>query len=396
MKIAFITSGRLPVPATSGGAVETKLDYLMEYNSRLHLHDITMYAVKPDVKCKIPQTAENHYVHFNTESFLFRIGSKLYGRKNKSAYYDSHIEYFLYKCLRHARKQRFDVIITTNRPGYTEKIGNSVGAPVIIQLNNDYLNPETRDAAKIKSACKGIITCSHFINKQASRVDSSRQPSIITVHNGIDIERFSAAQPISREKFGLCPEDFVVVFSGRIIKEKGVLELIKAIKVAKRSIANLKLVVIGTSFFGKGNATSPYMQQLTAEAEPIRQQVIFTGFVDYGQMPSYIKIADVAALPSLWDEPFGLTILEAMAAGVPLITTNGGGIPEICQDTAILIERNSDIVNAIAKAICHVHDHPDEAEELALRAKKRSRVFDKDVFCKNYFDAVQAIISDKP
>ena len=50
-------------------------------------------------------------------------------------------------------------------------------------------------------------------------------------------------------------------------------------------------------------------------------------------------MANIAVLPSMWDEPFGLTIAEALATGLPLITTRSGGIPEICEGVATILDR---------------------------------------------------------
>ena len=123
MKIAIITAGRLPVPATKGGAVETKLDYTLAYNATHHLHDITIYSICPDKSNHLNNnSSENHYFHINNKSLFFRIGQKLYAYFNRFPFYDNHIEFFLYLCLRHIKHQKYDVIITTNRPGYTDRI----------------------------------------------------------------------------------------------------------------------------------------------------------------------------------------------------------------------------------------------------------------------------------
>lgn len=391
MKIAIITAGRLPVPATKGGAVETKLDYILAYNAVHHLHDITMYSISPDKNyLKDIGTTENHYFHVNNKSFLFRLGQKIHKYFNKKSYYDSHIEYFLFLCLRHLKSQKYDVIITTNRPGYTEKIARITQAPIILQLNNDYLNPNIKNASRIKDLCSGIITCSHYINRLASSVSCEKEIPVITVHNGIDISRFVNATPISRDVLGINDDDFLVVFSGRIIPEKGVLELIQSIKLI-HDIKGIKLLIIGASFFGTDESVSPYMKQLILESEPIKDKVVFTGYVDYADMPAYLKAANVAVVPSVWDEPFGLTVLEAMASGRPLITTQGGGIPEICEGAAILIEREN-IVQHLADSIIFLYNNPEYAKEIGKKAVERSWKFDKEIFSKTYFEAVDKIM----
>jgi glycosyltransferase involved in cell wall biosynthesis len=104
-------------------------------------------------------------------------------------------------------------------------------------------------------------------------------------------------------------------------------------------------------------------------------------------MPSYLKIANIIVVPSIWEEPFGLTVLEAMAAGVPLIATRSGGIPEICKGVATLIDRDN-VCENIANAINHLYNNPKAATELAQAAVTRSWTFDKDIFARKYLETI--------
>ncbi len=385
MRIAIVTSGRLPVPATKGGAVETKLDYILDYNAEHHLHDITVYSVKPD-KAIDKNTRENHYVNITLDSFWAKVGKKIYHYLNKTPYYNDIAEYFLYRCIRHMKGRQFDCIIIANRPGFVLKLREKIGGKLVNQINNDYISPDSPKASAIKEASSLIITCSDFLNRQTSKVACQANTPIVTVHNGIDIKRFAEAKPIDRAVLGMSKDDFIVFFSGRLTKEKGILELIQAIKQIK-TIPNLKLIIAGASFYGKDSPQTPYIQELQREAETIKEQVVFTGFVDYSDMPSYLKVADVAVVPSLWEEPFGLTVLEAMAAGLPLVATRCGGIPEVCEGVSLLIEREN-ICQNIVQAITHLYENPDEARLMANKAAERSWHFDKTPFSEKYLQAL--------
>lgn len=385
MRIAIVTSGRLPVPATKGGAVETKLDYILDYNAEHHLHDITVYSVKPD-KAIDKNTRENHYVNITLDSFWAKVGKKIYHYLNKAPYYNDIAEYFLYRCIRHMKGRQFDCIIIANRPGFVLKLREKIGGKLVNQINNDYISPDSPKASAIKEASSLIITCSDFLNRQTSKVACQANTPIVTVHNGIDIKRFAEAKPIDRAVLGMSKDDFIVFFSGRLTKEKGILELIQAIKQIK-TIPHLKLIIAGASFYGKDSPQTPYIQELQREVEDIKEQVVFTGFVDYSDMPSYLKVADVAVVPSLWEEPFGLTVLEAMAAGLPLIATRCGGIPEVCEGASLLIEREN-ICQNIVQAITHLYENPDEARLMANKAAERSWHFDKTPFSEKYLQAL--------
>ena len=107
-------------------------------------------------------------------------------------------------------------------------------------------------------------------------------------------------------------------------------------------------------------------------------------------MPSYLKLADIAVLPSMWEEPFGLTIVEAMAAGLPLITTRSGGIPEICEGVATIVDRDN-IIDNLVTAILDLYNNPNKRKQMAASAIERAKLFDKETFSKNYFEAIEDI-----
>lgn len=388
MKIALLTSGRLPVPAVCGGAVETKIDYCLDYNNARHLHDITVYSITPPQQTN-KETACNHYVFFPLNSFRHRLGAKIYSFFNKKPYYDTRIDYFLFLCLRHLRKCHYDCILIANRPGYVLKVAKQTKTRIVAQLNNNYLNINSRFAEDIKKNCSLIITCSHYLNKEASEVKCEKAIPIITVHNGIDIQRFIDAFPVKRSVLNLSDNDFVIVYSGRLTEEKGIMQLIKAIKSIK-DIPHLKLVIIGANFYGKNQETTPFMKKLEEEARPISSQVVFTGYLDYKIIPSYLKLADIAVIPSMWEEPFGLTVVEAMAAGLPLITTRSGGIPEICEGVATIIERDN-IVPKLANAITDLYMHPEERKTMRNAAVKRSLDFTKERYAEDFFKALESV-----
>ena len=117
---------------------------------------------------------------------------------------------------------------------------------------------------------------------------------------------------------------------------------------------------------------------------------MFTGFINYDQVPSYLKMADIAVVPSMWEEPFGLTVVEAMASGLPLITTRSGGIPEICEGVATIVDREN-IVENLANAILDLYKHPEKRAAMAKASLERSKLFDKETYAKNFFAALESI-----
>ena len=391
MKIAILTSGILPVPAVQGGAVENLIDFYLEYNNAHHLHDITIYSVNHQKTKGHPaqKSDVNHYRYIDTTSLWAKMRRILYlKRKGGNEYYHYTVEYFFEQAMKHLRRQSFDAIIIENRPGYTLKLKTQVQAKLVVHQENDYINTKANHYQEIYDSLTCIINTSEYITKQVKTVNPQDTKSR-TVLNGIDTKCFYDAYPLPRNEFGLNDNDFVIVFSGRLTKEKGIMELIQAISTLK-GIPNWKLLIVGASAYGRDERPIPFIEKLISVAEPVKDRIIFTGFIDYKQIPSYLKMVDIAVVPSMWEEPFGLTVVEAMAAGLPLITTRSGGIPEICEGVATIVERDN-IVDNLASAILDLYEHPEKRKQMADASLERSKLFDKETYAKNFFKALEGI-----
>ena len=336
MKIAVLTSGILSVPAVLGGAVENLIDYYLEYNNEHQLHDITVYSIAPPKGTPKADTSHTHYHYIDTTSWWGRLKRHLYVRTHKAKYYNLYIEYFFYKALKDIARKEYDIIILENRPGYAIPVSKVSKAKIVIHLHNDLLNKNSKNAKKICQVCHKIITVSNYIKGRVETIGADIP--IETVYNGIDWERFYQAKPIDRKTLGFKEDDFIVVYSGRLIKEKGIEELIDAF-IPFKDYPQIKLLILGGSFYGIGDNRNPFFKTLIEKSNPIKDSIVFTGFVSYEQLPQYLKVGDVAVVPSIWEEPFGLTCVEAMAAGLPIIATNSGAIPEICKTNSIIINK---------------------------------------------------------
>ena len=390
MKIAVMTSGILPVPAVKGGAVENLIDFYLEYNDRHHLHDITVYSVASSKVRghKALRSQVNHYRYTEMGSLLAKVRKVLFYRKYGNGYYHYNIDYFLHEVLSDIRGKNYDAIIVENRPGFILKLREATTATCLLHLHNDFLNRDTQDAASIAAGYDGIICVSDYITQRVRELGSNND-RCLTVHNAIDTERFYDAQPADRLTYGLTADDFVIVYSGRLTQEKGLLPLVEAIRQLS-DMPQLKLLIIGASTYGPDEQPTAYMQQIQQAAQPVSSQVVFTGFVDYYRVPSLLKMADMAVVPSLWEEPFGLTVIEAMAAGLPLITTRCGGIPEICQGAAVIVDREA-LADRLATAIRTLYHDAAQRSQLAAAAVERSCQFDKDSYAKRFFEKMNIV-----
>lgn len=394
MKIAVLTSGILPVPAVQGGAVENFLDFFLEYNNIYKEHDITVYSVyAPQVReHHALQSNVNHYYYIHTDSWRARLKKYLLARKNPDTYHHYSIEFFLYESLRHIKKENYDVIILNNRPGYAEVLDEKTSAKLVYNLYNDKLNNTTRSHQQIYDAASLIISTSDFISNRVRTIGDYGN-KCVTVYSGIELDKFSSTiiPRVDRKDLRLNPSDFVLLFSGRVNKEKGVMELVSAIQKLE-NYPSIKLLIIGSSFFGNTNKDDDFIQSLKKQAQIVKERIIFTGYIPYNKMPDYLKIADVATIPSCWDDPFPTTVLEAQAMGLPIITTRRGGIPEeVTEDNAILLDTDENFVDNLAAAILDLYQHPEKRKQMSKASLERSKLFDKETYAKNFFAALEGL-----
>lgn len=392
MKIAVLTSGILPVPAVQGGAVENLIEFYLEYNEKHQLHDITIYSIYDP---KVHKTKYEHYFnchfHFiNTQKIFYKIKKTLFRYLYKNIYYDPTIEYFMHSCLNDIARQKYDYIIMENRPGYVLEVSKITDAKLVVHLHNDFLNAKISNSKEILDKCYRILTVSDYIKKRVETIYLTNK--VRTVHNGINIKAFNQKRTdinhITRASLGFKDTDFILVFSGRIVPEKGVNELIDTMLMLKDK-ANIKLMIIGNSFFGNETNENSYISMLKQKAEPIKQNIIFTGFVPYSDMPNYLRISDVAIIPSMWEDPFPTTVLEAQAMGLPIICTNKGGIPEeVGQDNAILLDVNDKIQIQLYDAITSLYENPEKCSYMAKASLSRAELFDKESYSSHFFDSM--------
>ena len=389
MKIAIMTSGMLPIPAVQGGAVENLIDFYLEYNNVHKLHDITVYSPW-DTKLEMHPallSQVNHYVFIDVTSLKARIERRIFKYFHTNEYYNYFIEYYFEKVYADLKRKDYDYILLENSAGLAYKLSQRGYKDIILHMHNEIRQSKAEYHQVIFKKITKILTVSDYIKRKVSTLFPIEK--IETVYNGIDLKNFAKKDiPIvSRKQIGFTDNDFVMVYSGRINKEKGVSELIDAMLLIQ-NIPNIKLMIIGGTFFGTSDNKDDFVDSLKEKAKTIEDRIIFTGFIPYQNVPDYLNLADISVLPSMWEEPFGLTIVEALAVGLPLVTTRSGGIPEICEGVATIVEKDG-VVSNLASAILDLYYHPEKRRIMAAASLERAKLFDKAIYAKKFFAALE-------
>ncbi len=189
------------------------------------------------------------------------------------------------------------------------------------------------------------------------------------IPNGIPLERFAPGPPPEglREELRLAPGAPVACVVGRLTPWKGHQPLLRAWAQVVERIPEARLLIAGEVAFWDES----YGQELQdlAAAMNLEDYVRWLGFRD--DVPDLLRVSDLLVLSSI-DEPFGRVIIEAMAAELPVVATNAGGVPEIVVDgeTGLLVPPGED--EPLAQAILEMLEDPGRAREMALAGRRRA------------------------
>jgi len=159
-----------------------------------------------------------------------------------------------------------------------------------------------------------ITAISLYLKNYASQINKKAEITIIA--NGVDIKRFQLS--------GIERNPHIVITVSRLVEKNGVAHLIKAMGKVVEKIPDSKLIIVGSGHEEK------LLKQLTHNLD-LKNSIEFVGEVSYTDIPQYLAKAGVFARPSL-SEGLGSAFLEAMAAGVAIIGTPVGGIPDFLKD----------------------------------------------------------------
>jgi len=190
------------------------------------------------------------------------------------------------------------------------------------------------------------------------------------VPNAIDVERFAvpsprpAAMPADRRH---------VLYVGRIEPRKGVDRLIHAMAMVQARIPDVQLVIVGDG---------PDRAAIESLARDLDVRVACAGRVSDADLPRYYQSADVVCSPALGDESFGLVLLEAMAAGRPIVASNIAGYAELLGPANCARLADVDDPASLAREMCAVLEDSALARTLGERGAIAARQYDWPIVAK--------------
>jgi spore coat protein SA len=243
-----------------------------------------------------------------------------------------------------------------------------------------------------------IICCSDYISDLVRRRFPELADRCHTVYNGVDPEIFSPPPDDQTSK----DRTEHLLYVGRLSPEKGIHDLIEAFKILAESRPRLQLHLVGAAsmwpylsfcanrddpviaalevFYGdrlsemvrrqlthRNKSYSATLVALAAGDERIR----FCGAFRHAEMPGFYRNATMLVFPSVANETFGVPVIEAMACGLPVVSTYSGGIPEIVEQgrTGVLVPRGD--AGELARAISRLLGDPSLARNMGDAGRER-------------------------
>jgi len=261
---------------------------------------------------------------------------------------------------------RPDLLHVHNRPLLALSLARRCGReiPVILHMHNLYesLGKRERPRPGTPIPVAGFAACSHFVlERERSRLGLGAGLHRV-IYNGVETDAFTSIwdqEPTRRqvrEQYGLGDEP-TVVFAGKLRESKGVHILLRAMTRVWETAPRAVLVLVGGTEYGRNRTMreTPFMTQLRRDLAQAPGRVILTGFIPPTDMPRAYLLGDIFVGPSQIEEGLGLVFLEAAAAGLPIIATRQGGIPEVVRDDINgLLLRQPDDATELAEKITHL------------------------------------------
>lgn len=404
-KIMLIPPIVLPIPAVGGGAVEQLVTHLLDENEiQQKVEFVVVAKYHPDAEKKEYKHSKIYYIddedspheelfHIKKKYKLYLLGRKVFKNHLTIKFFPQDIHYmdfFMYQCYRIAKKEKVNFVVNENRWNsdvfdiFNYKLGRD---RVFYHLH--YTREEDIATRKIIS---NSISISNYVRENWV-VNSEIKGKNVVLYNGIDIapfkETFGKQKCLElRSKMRLTEKDFVVIFCGRIIPEKGVEQLLNAFEKLEKINFQVKLVMIGSVGFSEGTVTD-FSERIVKKATEL-SNVRYLGYISNKEMPKYYAAADIQIVPSVWQEGAGLVTVEGMASGLPLIVTRSGGMIEyVDSECSVQLAIDDKLSDHIVEAILELAEHPERCKSMSKYGRDRAELYTKEKYYTEFVNIFQ-------
>lgn len=383
-KITIVCPSILPIPAVLGGAVETIISNIIDYNEKLpkaEIDVISVYEKRAYEKSKTYKYANLNYVKHPV--FFYRINSILHNlicNNINIAYFD-----LLYKKILQCKNNKviveggIDFALYLSSKNKNINIFYHSHGHEFVYLDKEQLN-------KVNTF-ERIFVVSEFCLEEAV-YNGVLRSKLYLLKNGIRLEDFNQQYTDSeiaqfKEKYNIDDSRKIILFKGRLVKEKGILELIEAVNGLQYK--NYCLLICGGKNFARKNLFCSGYERTLKKSIINNSNIKFLGYISYKMVPLLNSVSTLAIVPSRWDDPAPLVAIEAMASGIPLVVSKRGGIPEYVNRNCAVIIEDSNFIPDLRTAIDTILSDDALQENMRLASINRSSNFGFKEYYDNFF-----------
>jgi len=289
------------------------------------------------------------------------------------------------------RIHRFDAVHIHNRPQWVAQL-RQIGyrGAIVLHLHNDHLGHWSASALDaLAPRLQSVVACSEYLKSTFASKSKLLREKTHLVFNGANLELFYPREEIREPK--------TILFVGRLDEQKGVLQLLKAYRRVLDFHPDTRLLIAGTTGFGAHSET-PYVTEVRRFAQSLKLEknadIRFTGYLDHDkELPLYFQRATVFAIPSLFQEPFGMVNAEAMACATAVVAANRGGIPEAIGNAGRLV--NPEDAEEFAGQLSELLNNEQARRDLGRTGYERClRMFDWRVIAQNWINLLDEVIPE--
>lgn len=298
------------------------------------------------------------------------------------------------------RRRAVDVVHANSiRAGLFCALAARTGGPPAVVHVRDRLPPSLVSRLTLRAIAQADTVVANSRYTAAGFTEAGVARRVTVLGNPVDLVRFDAEtvdRDQARAALELTNNDFVATVLAQITPWKGQEDAIRAIDIVRRTHPQAKLLLVGSAKFVSkatrydNRSYLAHLHRLVSERD-LSDHVVFAGERD--DVPSVLRATDALLVPS-WQEPFGRSVIEAMAMRVPVIATSIGGPAEVIADGEDGLVAPPRAPRAWAAAISRLIESPVLRERLALNGWLRSRAFSADTHTASLAKLYEDVIGD--
>jgi glycosyltransferase involved in cell wall biosynthesis len=354
---------------------DTTTSFVAEFAKRIAAHTDNVYVLAPHFKAAKPREVDGnlrlkrfrYFFPASGEDIVYNGGGVT--RVKKSPLYAVKLLFFIVSLF-------FNTLFTTLRRNVTiinahwlvpqgfvgvlvkfltgRTLVITVHGGDVLSLNGKYMRAVKRFTLRHAD----VVYVNSSVTRAACLQLCEREYQLIPM--GIDIAYFQSAKPSAelKKQYGL--SDFTILFTGRLTEAKGVIYLLEALVKLKKSNRKFKALIAGTG------PLAEKLQEFIND-NSLQENVTMLGWVDASEIPAHYATADVFVGPSIF-EAQGLVFIEALAAGLPVITTDQGGMSDFIKngENGFMVSPKSP--EALYEVLAKLHDDRKLLKKLSSQA----------------------------